>query len=154
MKKGTKKTLYTLAGLAALAGGAYLIFRERNTTATPPPPPFAPGGGTPYTPPATTPDIVTPPPTTTTTTAAPLKAGDIVKTTTTAHGYTGAGVNTPYTEGGTDGTGQIEAGNYAGEILSINTTFHTALLRNYTTPMKYGTTNIYDFWIPINWLKK
>lgn len=83
-----------------------------------------------------------------------IKSGDAVNMKSTDYGLTGSGGAQMYRLGGSNGKGQIESGKYAGKVTAIDTTFKTAKVSNYTYPMKYGTTDVYEFWLPLKSLVK
>ena len=136
------KTIFYLVGAAALAGGLYFLLRpkkDETETILPPPgtPPMLPGGTPPVvtlpvaTPPASTPPATTPPPPS----LVPLKVGDVVYSTKNQFGVF---VNRAavYTEGGTNGKGQIEANKYAGVIQSFVPNSDWVVVQNFTAPME------------------
>ena len=53
-------------------------------------------------------------------------------------------MTTPARYGGTDGKGNFEAGKYAGVVISVNDTAKTALLQNFSTPIKDSTGRSYN----------
>ena len=126
--------LYILGGGALIAGVYYLTKNLRSDTDTIPkivtPPgttPVTPPGTTPVTPPGTTP--VTPPSST------PLKIGDRVVATNTHFGVSELIGGKMYTDGGSNGNGQIEANKYAGVIISFVPYSNWVIVENYTYPM-------------------
>jgi hypothetical protein len=142
LKAMKNKTIFYLVGAAALAGGLYFLLRpkkDETETILPPPvtPPMLPGGTPPVvtlpvaTPPASTPPASTPPPPS----PVPLKVGDVVYSTKNQFGVF---VNRAavYTEGGTNGKGQIEANKYAGVIQSFIPNSDWVVVQNFTAPME------------------
>jgi len=137
-----KRILYVL-GAAALAGGLYFFLRPKKdeeiilpgVTPSPGLPPLpgvtpSPGGPVTTTPPATTPPATTPPPPS----PVPLKVGDVVYSTKNQFGVFPNSLQV-FTDGGTNGKGQIEANKYAGVIKSFGPG-DLVTVQNFTNPMQ------------------
>ncbi|NBO56643.1 MAG: hypothetical protein EBU84_19090 [Actinobacteria bacterium] len=147
-----RKQLLIIGGLAALAAGAFFLFRKPKAPEIAPP--LLPPGTTPeqpgYTPTFTPPVTPTPAPVV-------LTIGDRV-----AMKLTTRALNTAtfggYYKGGSDNTGQIEKDKFAGIITGFKTGAsgqNYAILQGYQyAPADENGKFVYSFMIPTNALTK
>lgn len=126
-----KTLLYIIGGGALIAGIWYLTRPKKGVNAITPEITPAPESTSPSTPPSTIPSTipVTPPSST------PLKIGDRVVATNTHFGVSELIGGSVFTDGGSNGNGQIESNKFAGVIISFVPYSNWVIVENYTYPM-------------------
>lgn len=144
--------LLTILGAGAVISGIWYFTRPKKAEmeVLPPMMPPVPPSVAPTTPTTIPPVITTPSPALTA-----LSIGDAVVATNTHFGVSKQIGGSVFTDGGSNGNGQIEANKYAGRIVSFVPQSNWAIVENFTYPMiDENGNNVYQYRLNKTLLRK
>lgn len=138
--------------IAGAGAAAYYYFRPQPTITDETMPPVVPTlpGNTPPTPPnTTTPPLV----------STPVMIGKPakIKQGQQTQGFITKAMGSPFTKGGSNGSGGLTSGTYAGTVQEVDNVWGSVRVLNYQYPMKTVVGNISSsvnsYWIPLSKLE-